>query len=110
MNLLALHEQAMRLNDAALADARAGRATLARVGFRLALYLEGGVAVALAPHAPEPTRSTLLRSAAVLAVSCGERRLADSLIAEAFKGCPPPEEVDQLLQALRLGPQLVERG
>jgi hypothetical protein len=44
----------------------------------------------------EPTRSVLHRSAASLAIECGELRAAERLIATALSGNPPPEIAEEL--------------
>jgi hypothetical protein len=44
----------------------------------------------------EPTRSVLHRSAAALAVECGEAREAERLIAVALAGNPPEEIAEEL--------------
>jgi hypothetical protein len=44
----------------------------------------------------EPTRSVLHRSAASLAIECGELRAAERLIAMALSGNPPPEIAEEL--------------
>jgi hypothetical protein len=44
----------------------------------------------------EPTRSVLYRSAASLAIECGELRAAERLIATALSGNPPPEIAEEL--------------
>jgi hypothetical protein len=48
----------------------------------------------------EPTRSVLLRSAASLAIDCGEFREAERLIAAALSGSPPEEIADELRDLL----------
>lgn len=44
----------------------------------------------------EPTRSILHRSAATLAIDCGELKIAERLIATALSGNPPEEIASQL--------------
>jgi hypothetical protein len=44
----------------------------------------------------EPTRSILYRSAASLAIDCGEPTQAERLIATALSGNPPPEIAEEL--------------
>ena len=46
--------------------------------------------------AAEPTRSVLHRSAASMALNCGELREAERLIATALAGDPPEEIADEL--------------
>ncbi|MGD1871642.1 MAG: hypothetical protein ACFB02_01185 [Mastigocoleus sp.] len=44
----------------------------------------------------EPTCSVLHRSAASLAIECGEFHIAENLIATAYPGNPPQEIVEEL--------------
>jgi hypothetical protein len=48
----------------------------------------------------EPTRSILHRSAATLALDCGQHREAEVLICEALRGTPPPGIADELRDLL----------
>ncbi len=48
----------------------------------------------------EPTRSVLHRSAASLAIDCGEYREAERLVAIALSGNPPDEIADELRELL----------
>jgi hypothetical protein len=48
----------------------------------------------------EPTRSVLHRSAAVLAIECGELRDAERLIGHALAGNPPQDIADELRDLL----------
>ena len=48
----------------------------------------------------EPSRSVLHRSAASLALQCGEFREAERLIAGALAGFPPDEVADELRDLL----------
>ena len=48
----------------------------------------------------EPTRSVLHRSAASLALECGELREAERLIATGLSGCPPDDIADELRDLL----------
>jgi hypothetical protein len=50
----------------------------------------------LSAGAAEPTRSVLLRSAASLALECGETRQAEKLVSIALAGDPPPEIAEEL--------------
>jgi hypothetical protein len=59
----------------------------------------------------EPTRSVLHRSAAALAIDCGELQAAERLIAKALSGNPPAEiaaELKDLFIQINL-PQYCER-
>ena len=53
-------------------------------------------ALAVEQNAPEPTRSILLKSAAHLAIDCGELRVAEQLIGLALAGDPPDEIAEEL--------------
>ncbi|NJL64305.1 MAG: hypothetical protein HC903_23885 [Methylacidiphilales bacterium] len=61
----------------------------------------------------EPTRSILHRSAATLAIDCGELKIAERLIANALSGNPPEEiasELKDLFVQINLLPYLKRRG
>lgn len=61
----------------------------------------------------EPTRSILHRSAATLAIDCGELKIAERLIATALSGNPPEEIASQLKDLfvqINLVPYLQRRG
>jgi hypothetical protein len=61
----------------------------------------------------EPTRSILHRSAATLAIDCGELKIAERLIATALSGNPPEEIASQLKDLfiqINLRPYLKRRG
>jgi hypothetical protein len=92
-----LHQQAMDLAEAAAVARLRGaieQATqLTRQAFEQetqAAHLIAGVLDA------EPTRAVLHRSAASLAIECGELRAAERLIATALSGNPPPEIAEEL--------------
>jgi len=94
------HDRAMELADRALEARRRGDEAQARSHFREAFAFERRAAEAIASDlAAEPTRSVLHRSAAALAVQCGEAREAERLIAIALSG-NPPEEIAQELRDL----------
>ncbi|MBW4599064.1 MAG: hypothetical protein KME29_05465 [Calothrix sp. FI2-JRJ7] len=72
-------------------------------------------AAALVAHQldAEPTRSILHRSAATLAIDCGELKAAERLIATALSGNPPEEiaeELKDLFIQINLRPYLERRG
>jgi hypothetical protein len=91
------HECAMELTDQALAARRRGDEQQAEAYFREALSHEQRAAAQVAPDlSAEPTRSVLHRSAASLAVQCGELREAERLIAVALAGNPPDEIAEEL--------------
>ena len=61
----------------------------------------------------EPTRSVLHRSAATLAVNCGEIQAAEHLITTALSGNPPQEiaeELKDLFIQINLRPYLLRHG
>ncbi len=61
----------------------------------------------------EPTRSVLHRSAATLAIKCGELQMAEKLIAVAIAGTPPldiAEELKDLFIQINLRKYLERRG
>ncbi len=65
---------------------------------RDALELETKAAMLLKDKiAAEPTRSVLFRSAASIAITCGEYRKAENLVVQALYGNPPQEIKDELL-------------
>ena len=100
------HHEAMNFADqAALARLR-GDAEQALAFSRQALRLEKTAAERLRDRWDvEPSRSVLYRSAASLALTCGEIREAERLVAMALAGDPPDEIADELrdlLDAVRL--------
>jgi hypothetical protein len=98
------HQLAMERADQALEARRRGDEGAARAFFREAFLHERTAAQIIAPDlTAEPTRSVLHRSAASLAVECGEAREAERLIAIALSGDPPAEiaaELRELWQAV----------
>lgn len=91
-----LHTEAMDLADKAFAARRQGdEADVARYS-RLAFQKEAEAAHLIAATDIEPTRSVLHRSAATLALDCGEVREAEKLVAVALAGNPPAEIADEL--------------
>ena len=92
-----LHRQAMDLAEQA--DLKRLRGDTAQVQelLRQALELEAEAAGMVANDVTaEPTRSVLHRSAATLAVECGELSLAEKLIARALAGAPPSDIAAEL--------------
>ena len=108
------HHQAMGFCDSALTARANGDYEQATALFRRALGHEREAAELVAKDANlEPTRSVLLRSAASLAVECGEHREAEKLIATALAGDPPDEvaeELRDLLDRVNLGRHLSLKG
>src|SRR5262245_25045031 len=91
------HERAMETADRALEARRAGDEEQAKAYFCEAFAHERRAAAMVAPDTTaEPSRSVLHRSAAALAVQCGELREAERLIAIALAGNPPEEIAEEL--------------
>jgi hypothetical protein len=108
------HQQAMDLAEAAavahLRGAIEQAAQLTRQAFERETQAANLIASALDA---EPTRSVLHRSAASLAIECGELRIAERLIATALSGNPPPEiaeELRDLFIQINLGQYLKRQG
>lgn len=97
-----LHREAMDLAESAFSAKLKGEVELANHFLKQAFEKERKAAE-LAAHdlSVEPTRSTLHRSAASLAVDCGEFREAQRLIATALAGNPPNEIADELRELLQ---------
>lgn len=95
------HQAAMEMaEDAFLAERRRDRTAAAEL-HRRAFLLEAEAANELVDHlALEPTRSILYRSAATLALRCGELREAERLAAKGLAGKPPGEIADELREVL----------
>jgi hypothetical protein len=107
-----LHEKAMRLVDKAfLMEHRLRSLTkTALEAYQLAYGIEAKAA-RMTPVDCEPTRSVLYRSAASLAIRCGENEDAERLITEGLAG-NPPAEIEAELRELSdsLGQKLVKKG
>ena len=96
-----LHLKAMEFADQAAEARRAGDLDAYKRLTGNALKHEAQAAWEAAPnHDFEPTRSVLFRSAATLAVECGELRTAEQLIGAALSGRPPPEIAEELRDLL----------
>ncbi|MEG3935783.1 hypothetical protein QT990_31795 [Microcoleus sp. T3_B1] len=92
-----LHKQAMDLAEAAAVASLRGALELAAQLTRQAFEQETQAAALIASALDaEPTRSVLHRSAASLAIECGELRMAERLIATALSGNPPAEIAEEL--------------
>lgn len=97
----ALHRQAMELADLAAAAKRRGDTSAFAEHTRAALEKEAEASRLVADlHGLEPTRSVLHRSAASLALECGEVRQAEQLIGTALAGEPPEEIAEELRNLL----------
>jgi hypothetical protein len=91
------HQQAMDLAEAAAVARLRGAIEQAAQLTRQAFEQETQAAVLISGTLDaEPTRSVLHRSAASLAIECGELRAAERLIATALLGNPPPEIAEEL--------------
>jgi hypothetical protein len=96
-----LHHEAMKLADEADRLRKQGEQNAAQVTLRQAFDKERQAArQAASDIALEPTRSVLHRSAASLAVECGDFREAERLIAVALAGEPPDEIAEELRDLL----------
>ena len=96
-----LHHEAMRLVDVAEKSRREGNLPMAREQLRQAFEQERQAAQLSASDLNlEPTRSVLHRSAASLALECGNLREAERLIAAALSGNPPEEIAEELRDLL----------
>ncbi|NES97794.1 MAG: hypothetical protein F6K32_21805 [Desertifilum sp. SIO1I2] len=92
-----LHKQAMDLAEAAAVARLRGEIEQAAQLTRQAFEQETQAANLIASVLDaEPTRSVLHRSAASLAIECGELRAAERLIATALSGSPPSEIAEEL--------------
>jgi hypothetical protein len=109
-----LHQQAMDLAEAAAIARLRGALEQAEQFTRQAFEQETHAASLTANTLEaEPTRSVLHRSAASLAIECGELQTAERLIATALSGNPPPEiadELNDLFIQINLGKYLKRQG
>ena len=109
-----LHTQAMDLAEQAAIKKLRGDRTGGEEILRQALELETKAAEMVADNLEaEPTRSVLHRSAATLAIECGELQIAEKLIAIALAGVPPldiAEELKDLFIQINLRKYLERRG
>lgn len=109
-----LHQQAMNLAEAAAVARLRGGIEQAAQLTRQAFEQEAQAAKLIASVLDaEPTRSVLHRSAASLAIECGELRTAERLIATALSGNPPleiAEELKDLFIQINLSQYLKRQG
>lgn len=92
-----IHKKAMDLAEQADLAKLRGNTDQVQEILRQALALESEAAQLVADDlTAEPTRSVLHRSAASLAVECGEIQTAEKLIARALAGTPPSDIEDEL--------------
>ncbi|HET6381844.1 MAG TPA: hypothetical protein VFJ58_00510 [Armatimonadota bacterium] len=96
-SILDSHRYAMELVDEALRARAIGQPERAREFFEKAMAEEAAAASLVPPTGEsEPTRSVLYRSAATLAMDCGQLREAERLAAAGLSGYPPPEIAEEL--------------
>jgi hypothetical protein len=92
-----LHQEAMDLAESALTAKLRGDLAQENQLLRQAFAKEAQAATLIAHDlSAEPTRSVLHRSAASLAIDCGEFQVAKRLIMTALIGNPPQEIVEEL--------------
>jgi predicted 3-demethylubiquinone-9 3-methyltransferase (glyoxalase superfamily) len=92
-----LHQQAMDLAEAAAVARLRGMTEEADKLTRQAFEHEAQAAALIVNNVDaEPTRSVLHRSAASLAIECGDFKEADRLIFSALSGNPPLEIAEEL--------------
>ncbi len=108
------HTTAMDLAEAAFTAKLRGNLEQASQLIREAFENEQAAAELIAPQFDaEPSRSILHRSAATLAVDCGEFKAAERLITIALSGNPPEEiaeELKDLFIQINLRPYLERKG
>jgi hypothetical protein len=92
-----IHQQAMELAEQAFAARRRNDEDEARSLARRAYKLEKQAAEL---SRTEPTRSVLHRSAATLALDCGEYREAERLAVTALASTPPEPIANELREVL----------
>lgn len=101
MTIMDNHHNAMEIADKADAAKRRGQYDEAKKFFLEAFYHECSAAMKFKDRPGiEPTRSILFRSAATLAVECGELREAERLISFGLSGSPPDEIIEELRDLL----------
>ena len=83
------HDRAMELANLAALARKRGVEQKALDLFQQAFELEREVATLIAPTDLEPSRAIIHRSAATLALDCGEVRASEKLIAAGLAGNPP---------------------
>ena len=107
--LTSLHHESMEWVDdlrlvgdhrAVLAKRQGDRASMMECTKAAFLKERSAADLAAGQFELEPTRSVLHRSAAVLAVECGELREAERLIGRALSGNPPNDIANELRDLL----------
>lgn len=109
-----LHQEAMDLAELAQVAKLRGEVEQSNHLLKQAFAQESSAAALIANHWEyEPTRSVLHRSAASLAIECGEFEMANRLIVTALSGNPPAEiaeELQDLFIQINLRQYLQRRG
>ena len=109
-----LHKEAMDLSELAQVAKLRGEVEQSNHLLRQAFAQESSAAALIANQwETEPTRSVLHRSAASLAIECGEFEMANRLIVTALSGNPPveiAEELQDLFIQINLREYLQRRG
>jgi hypothetical protein len=109
-----LHQRAMDLAEQADLAKLHAQTDQVQPLLKQALKLEAEAAELVADDiSAEPSRSVLHRSAASLAVECGELQQAEKLIARALAGTPPAdieEELKDLFMQINLRNYLNRQG
>jgi hypothetical protein len=108
-----LHARSMEQAELALLARMARETERAQTLFLEALRLELAALESLPAGAIEPTRSILRRSAATLALDCGDSLLAERLIAQGLAdGAPAPivDELRDLMEQVQFRRHLQLRG
>jgi hypothetical protein len=100
MTEAAAHREAMALVDEAMVSRAQGDEGTYRERIRAAFRLEKQAAERAFEAGAEPARSVLLRSAATLALDCGEVAQAITLVQKGLRGSPPPALERELQGAL----------
>jgi hypothetical protein len=96
-----LHRQAMSMASAGYIASMQGKSSESLKFRRKAYALEREAALKLLTKTKaEPTRSVLFRSAATLALDCGDMRESERLVAMGLSGDPPPEIAEELRDVL----------
>ena len=96
-----LHREAMELVEQALLERNKGCLSTSNEFLQVAFYKELEAAMLLERKLTlEPTRSVLFRSAASLALECGDILKAERLIAQGLSGDPPSEIAEELRNLL----------
>jgi hypothetical protein len=100
-NIETLHKEAMKLVDlVVLARQRGDAVGVAELSIAAFTKEQAAADLVANQFDLEPTRSVLHRSAAMLAIECGELREAERLIGRALAGNPPDDIANELRDLL----------